>query len=243
MLLTIEAVAKIVFRWGVDTAFMRLYYDCADQPARQRLASTIFFFLLVRQRRRSSSPQPRRAGWAGCSSPARLARLAGRTGCSSPDDRSTRSWSDSTSSRFQVLRIGERSDAVHRADVHAIGGARSSLRLMLVIWAGMGVLGIVLADVVVTAVFTVILSRVVRAAHPAGVFARGAARSARLRPAAHPAQPRAAGHRRRRSLFPQGLRHAARRRSVFDWRELRPRAEALSERVRIRPGRRSFSAP
>ena len=46
MLLTIEAVAKVLFRWGVDTAFMRLYYDCADQPARQRLASTIFFFLL-----------------------------------------------------------------------------------------------------------------------------------------------------------------------------------------------------
>ena len=31
MLLTIEAVAKVLFRWGVDTAFMRLYYDCADQ--------------------------------------------------------------------------------------------------------------------------------------------------------------------------------------------------------------------
>ena len=25
MLLTVEAVAKVVFRWGVDTAFMRLY--------------------------------------------------------------------------------------------------------------------------------------------------------------------------------------------------------------------------
>ena len=47
MLLTIEAVAKVLFRWGVDTAFMRLYYDCVDQPARQRLASTIFFFLLA----------------------------------------------------------------------------------------------------------------------------------------------------------------------------------------------------
>jgi hypothetical protein len=47
MLLTIEAVAKVVFRWGVDTAFMRLYYDCVDTAARQRLASTIFFFLLA----------------------------------------------------------------------------------------------------------------------------------------------------------------------------------------------------
>ena len=47
MLLTIEAVAKIVFRWGVDTAFMRLYFDCRDTASRQRLASTIFFFLLA----------------------------------------------------------------------------------------------------------------------------------------------------------------------------------------------------
>ena len=31
MLLMIEAVAKILFRWGVDTAFMRMYYDCPDQ--------------------------------------------------------------------------------------------------------------------------------------------------------------------------------------------------------------------
>ena len=33
MLLTIEAVTKVMFRWGVDTAFMRLFYDCADRPA------------------------------------------------------------------------------------------------------------------------------------------------------------------------------------------------------------------
>ena len=47
MLLTVEASGKILFRWGVDTAFMRLYYDCTDQKARQRLSSTLFFFGLV----------------------------------------------------------------------------------------------------------------------------------------------------------------------------------------------------
>ena len=47
MLLTVEAGGKIIFRWGVDTAFIRLYYDCADQKARQRLASTLFLFLLA----------------------------------------------------------------------------------------------------------------------------------------------------------------------------------------------------
>ena len=47
MLTTIEAVAKIAFRWGVDTAFMRLFYDCEDTSARQRLASTILAFLVA----------------------------------------------------------------------------------------------------------------------------------------------------------------------------------------------------
>jgi O-antigen/teichoic acid export membrane protein len=47
MLLTASLVAKIVFRWGVDAAFMRFFYDCEDDRARQRLASTILFFLLA----------------------------------------------------------------------------------------------------------------------------------------------------------------------------------------------------
>jgi O-antigen/teichoic acid export membrane protein len=46
-LLTASLIAKIVFRWGVDASFMRFYYDCEDDEARQRLASTIFFFLLA----------------------------------------------------------------------------------------------------------------------------------------------------------------------------------------------------
>jgi O-antigen/teichoic acid export membrane protein len=47
LLLTASLVAKILFRWGVDAAFMRFYYDCDDDTARQRLASTILFFLLA----------------------------------------------------------------------------------------------------------------------------------------------------------------------------------------------------
>ena len=47
LLLTVEVVSKILFRWGVDASFMRLYYDCPDRPSRQRLASTIFWFLAV----------------------------------------------------------------------------------------------------------------------------------------------------------------------------------------------------
>ena len=42
----LEVIAKIVFRFGLDGAFMRFFYDCKDQASRQRMASTIFFFLL-----------------------------------------------------------------------------------------------------------------------------------------------------------------------------------------------------
>jgi O-antigen/teichoic acid export membrane protein len=47
LLLTTSLIAKIVFRWGVDASFMRFFYDCEGDEARQRLASTIFFFLLA----------------------------------------------------------------------------------------------------------------------------------------------------------------------------------------------------
>ena len=46
LLASVEATVKLFFRWGVDGAFMRFWYDCDDQHARQRLASTLFFFLL-----------------------------------------------------------------------------------------------------------------------------------------------------------------------------------------------------
>lgn len=47
LLMTVELVTKIVFRFGIDASFMRLYYDCHDHASRQRLASTIFLFLLA----------------------------------------------------------------------------------------------------------------------------------------------------------------------------------------------------
>lgn len=47
LLLAIEAGAKILLRWGLDSAFMRLYFDCPDLPSRQLLASTTVWFLLA----------------------------------------------------------------------------------------------------------------------------------------------------------------------------------------------------
>lgn len=150
MLLTIEAVAKVVFRWGVDTAFMRLYYDCADAVARQRLASTIFFFLLIMN--------------GGV-----LAAALAASGWLSRQLFSTSEHGiliglvllNTFVSGFyfiplQVLRIGEHSKQ-YIALVFARSAGTLIVRLILVIGLKMGVFGVVLADIVVTAVFTPVL--------------------------------------------------------------------------------------
>jgi O-antigen/teichoic acid export membrane protein len=43
----IEALSKIVFRWGLDGAFMRYYLDRGEHAGLQRLASTLAIFLAV----------------------------------------------------------------------------------------------------------------------------------------------------------------------------------------------------
>ena len=151
MLLTIEAVSKVVFRWGVDTAFMRLYYDCAGPAARQRLASTIFFFLLV-------------------VNGALLAAAVAASGWLSQQLFSTSQQGllialvlvNTFVGGFyfiplQVLRIGE-----HSRQYIALVFARSAgtlvVRLILVIGLKLGVFGVVLADIVVTAIFTPVLA-------------------------------------------------------------------------------------
>ncbi|MGH9373169.1 MAG: polysaccharide biosynthesis C-terminal domain-containing protein [Vicinamibacterales bacterium] len=152
MLLTVEAVAKIVFRWGVDTAFMRLYYDCADAPARQRLASTLFFFLLavngsliVAVLAASDWLSARLFGTAGHA--LLVALVIGNTFVVS-----------FSFIPLQVLRIGEQS-AQFISLVFGRSVGTLLARLVLVIGAGMGVLGIVVADVIVTAMFTIVLIR------------------------------------------------------------------------------------
>jgi O-antigen/teichoic acid export membrane protein len=157
MLLTIEAVTKIVFRWGVDTAFMRLYFDCADQAARQRLASTIFFFLLAvngslvivtlvaADRLGSLLIGPTLTGTA----PHGL--LVGLTIANT-------FVAGFYFIPYHVLRIGERSTQFIALTFTRSAGTILA-RLALVIWAHLGVLGIVVADTLVTVFFTAVLSR------------------------------------------------------------------------------------
>lgn len=152
MFLIIEAVAKILFRWGVDTAFMRMYYDCPDRAARQKLASTIFGFLLTINGTLLLAgivAAPWLSTWLlGGTDYAVLISLV-------------------ILNTFvvgfyfiplQVLRINEQP----RTFISLVFSRSIStllLRLVLVVGAGMGVFGIVLADLAVTAVFTLVMIR------------------------------------------------------------------------------------
>ena len=152
LLITIEAAAKIAFRWGVDTAFMRLYYDCTDTPARQSLASTIFLFLLVTNGVLVAACVAS-ADWFS----------AVLFGTSSHGVLIALTIINTFIGGFffiplQVLRIGE-----HAAQFIRLTFSRSAgtliLRLALVVGAGMGVRGVVVADIVVTTVLALVLVR------------------------------------------------------------------------------------
>jgi len=152
MLLTVEAFAKILFRWGVDTAFMRLYFDCPDHPSRQRLASTLFFFLLAINGSLLL---------IGLVSAGRLSELLFDT---REHALLVRLMITNTFVvgfyfiPFQVLRINEQSQQFI-ALVFGRSAGTLILRLALVVGLGMGVLGVVVADIAVTGVFTIVLSR------------------------------------------------------------------------------------
>jgi len=152
LLASVEATVKLFFRWGVDGAFMRFWYDCEDERARQRLASTLFFFLL---------------GANGIllvlsliASPfisERLLQSSGNTLALQLILLNTFAIGF-TFIPFHVLRIQGRA-----REFSGLTLARSAstlvLRLILVIGAGMGVMGVVLADVIVTAILLTIMLR------------------------------------------------------------------------------------
>ncbi len=148
----VEVIAKIFFRWGLDGSFMRFFYENDDEPGRQRLASTIFFFLLI------------------VNGALLIASLAGsswlaRAAFDDPDAAlplrlvllNTFAIAF-TFFPFHVLRMEQRS-----TEFSALAILRSvatvALRLALVVGMGLGVLGVVIADLVVTAALMTILIR------------------------------------------------------------------------------------
>lgn len=152
LLASVEATVKLFFRWGVDGAFMRFWYDCEDEHARQRLASTLFFFLL---------------GTNGVllilsliASPflsERLLQSPGYTLALQLVLLNTFAIGF-TFIPFHVLRMQKRA-----REFSALTIARSAstlvLRVILVMGAGLGIMGVVIADVVVTAVILAVMVR------------------------------------------------------------------------------------
>jgi len=152
LLASVEATVKLFFRWGVDGAFMRFWYDCEDERARQRLASTLFFFLLgangvllVLSLIASPFISERLLQSPGTTLALQLVLL-------------NTFAIGFTFIPFHVLRIQGRA-----REFSGLTLARSAstlvLRLVLIIGAGLGVMGVVLADVIVTAVLLIVMLR------------------------------------------------------------------------------------
>ncbi len=150
LLASIEAPVKLFFRWGVDGAFMRYWFDCKDEAERQRLASTLFFFLL---------------GLNGVLLVASLAvapLVSGRLLQASGYALALQLVLLNTFAigftfiPFHVLRMEKRA-----REFSALTFARSLatllLRILLVMGMGMGVMGVVVADLLVTAVLMIVL--------------------------------------------------------------------------------------
>ena len=145
MLGSLEVAAKIGFRFGLDGAFMRLFYD-SDRPAdRQRLASTIFFFLLALNGAVVSILL--------LASPALASALLGST----THTAALRLMLINTFIigftfiPFHVLRIEQRTVTFSMLTL-ARAVLTTIVRLVLVVNVGMGVTGLYLADLLVTAV-------------------------------------------------------------------------------------------
>ncbi|CAN5854333.1 N/A [soil metagenome] len=152
LLAAVEAPAKLFFRWGIDGAFMRFWYDCPGERERQRLASTLFFFLLavngvllavsVAAAPVLSDSLLQTPGYTLALQLVLLNTFA----------------IGFTFIPFHVLRIQNRP-----GEFSALTLARSVstllLRLVLIVGYGYGVMGIVIADVVVTALLMLVLLR------------------------------------------------------------------------------------
>jgi O-antigen/teichoic acid export membrane protein len=147
----VEVITKIVARWGLDGAFMRFFYDCDGERERQRLASTIFFFLLA------ANGVLFLVSMAAAPWLAKLLLSAEGTLALRLVLLNTFVMSF-TFLPFHVLRIEKRSVEFSLLTL-ARSVATVVLRLALIVGFGLGVVGIALADVIVTAVLMAVLAR------------------------------------------------------------------------------------
>jgi O-antigen/teichoic acid export membrane protein len=148
---SVEAVTKLFFRWGVDGSFMRFWYDCPDDRARQRLSSTLFGFLLVTNGILlvvAVAASPAIARWLDAPNYTLALQLVLLNTFAI----------GFTFIPFHVLRMQQKA-----REFSLLAFARSVstlvLRLALVVGLGYGVMGVVVADLVVTAVLLAVMVR------------------------------------------------------------------------------------
>ena len=152
LLASVEAPVKLCFRWGVDGAFMRYWFDAEGKQEQQRLASTLFFFLLG-----INGALLLVAVAAAPFISERLLHAPGYTLALQLVLLNTFAIGF-TFIPFHVLRLEKRA-----REFSGLTFARSIstllLRILLVMGMGLGVLGIVWADIAVTAVLMVVMLR------------------------------------------------------------------------------------
>ena len=151
LLLTIEGVTRVVFRWGTDGAFMRLFYDCRDDEERQRLTSTLLLFLTATNGALlvlgfAATPRIGRYLFEGHDYDGLIRLVIFNTFL--------------TTFHFfpnSLLRIREQSKTFALL-TSAKSIATIVVRLLLVVPLRWGVAGVVLADTFVTVAFTIIMA-------------------------------------------------------------------------------------
>jgi O-antigen/teichoic acid export membrane protein len=172
LLASVEATVKLFFRWGVDGAFMRFWYDDEEERGRQRLASTLFFFLLG-----TNGVLLVLSVVAAPFIAERLLQSPGYTTALQLVLLNTFAIGF-TFIPFHVLRMQKRA-----REFSTLTLARSAstliLRVVLVMFAGWGIMGVVIADVVVTAGILAVMIRlfasVIRPAFSAAVLRKSLA--------------------------------------------------------------------
>jgi len=139
----VEVIAKIVFRFGLDGSFMRFFYDSDSVEDRQRLASTLFFFLLAINGAVLVVLLAVAPAMAG-------ALLGARTQTGALRLMLLNTFAIGfTFIPFHVMRL-ERRTVTFSVMTLARAVLTIFARLVLVVWIGMGVAGLYLADLLVT---------------------------------------------------------------------------------------------
>jgi O-antigen/teichoic acid export membrane protein len=152
LLASVEAVTKLFFRWGVDGSFMRFWYECEDEDARQRLSSTLFFFLLALN--------GALLVLATVASPFLSERLLGAPGYTLALQLVLLNTFaiGFTFIPFHVLRMEKRA-----REFTALTFARSAgtlvLRIVLVVGLHLSIMGVIVADLIVTAIIIAVMLR------------------------------------------------------------------------------------